>query len=74
MFLSWMIVVGSPLVAFSVTTLFGIGKEALDHYQNRQALAHGLPAPHSVELLDAVYTAAGGFIPFVSCMLCGAML
>lgn len=38
----------------------GVLKELLDAWQNFWARRAGIPAPHSVELLDAVATALGG--------------
>jgi hypothetical protein len=40
----------------------GLLKEASDWMQNKKAADAGLPAPHGVEFLDIVATAAGGAI------------
>jgi hypothetical protein len=48
--------------ALAFASLIGIVKEGADSWSNRQAAKQGLPPPHSVELLDAVSTAAGGLV------------
>lgn len=47
-------------IAAAAVVLVAIGKEAMDWLSNQRARAAGLPAPHGVELLDAVATIAGG--------------
>lgn len=47
-------------VAAAVVVLVAIGKEIADRLANRRAAKAGLPAPHGVEVMDAVATCAGG--------------
>lgn len=47
-------------IAAAAVALVAFGKEALDWLSNRRARAAGFPAPHGVELLDALATLAGG--------------
>lgn len=54
-----------PLHGLIAATLAGFGKELVDHFNNRKAEENGKPAPNSVELLDAVATAAGGLLVFI---------
>lgn len=53
-----------PLVAAAASTALaavaGAAKELADHLANKAAAEQGLPAPHSVELLDFLATTAGG--------------
>jgi hypothetical protein len=46
--------------------LAGIAKEVADKVANIQAAKLGLPAPHSVELYDALATTAGGVLIYLS--------
>ena len=47
------------LWAVGMGALVGAAKEASDWWQNQKAIKAGLPAPHSVELWDAVATVIG---------------
>ena len=47
-------------VAAAVVVLVAVGKEIADRLANRRAAKAGLPAPHGVEMMDAVATCAGG--------------
>ena len=52
----------APLFAIGLSALAGAFKEALDWYQNRQALKTGQEPPHEVALADFVATAFGGVL------------
>lgn len=45
---------------FVAALIGGLAKEAVDYYKNKKAAANGQRPPHSVERLDAVWTAVGG--------------
>jgi hypothetical protein len=47
-------------IAAVVVVLAAFGKEAADRLANWRAQRSGLPAPHGVEMMDAVATCAGG--------------
>lgn len=55
--------------ALAAAVVAGVVKEGADRWANLQASRQGLPPPHGVELLDAVATAAGGGLVFVSASL-----
>lgn len=46
--------------ALALVAALAVAKEAADWLSNQRARAAGLPAPHGVELLDAMATFAGG--------------
>ena len=48
-----------PIAAAAVTVV-AVGKELSDWLSNRRARQAGFPAPHGVELADALATLAGG--------------
>jgi len=49
-------------VAIAWVVMAAFGKEVVDHLANLHAQQAGLPAPHGVELMDAVATCAGGVL------------
>ena len=53
------------LVALAIVAAIGVAKEAADWLGNHRARAAGLPAPHGVEVLDAIATFAGGLLCFL---------
>lgn len=46
-------------IGLACAVVVGAGKELADHIGNMRAARDGLPAPHSVEWLDAIATLAG---------------
>ena len=60
---------GAAWWGVALATLAGIAKEVLDYVKNNQAAARGETLPHSVSIMDAVYTAAGGL--FVAAIFFG---
>lgn len=60
----------SMAITLGLVTTIAVLKEASDAYANYKAVKKYLPKPHVVELLDAVYTIAGGsFIVAISYFL-----
>lgn len=49
-------------VAFTLTAIFGVGKECIDHIANQRQRDAGLLPTHGVEPLDAVATVMGGVL------------
>jgi len=49
-------------IAAAAVVLAAFGKEAADRLANLHAQQAGLPAPHGVEMMDAVATCAGGVL------------
>lgn len=52
-------------VALALVAALAIGKEVSDWLSNHRARAAGLPAPHGVEVMDALATLAGGVLCFL---------
>lgn len=52
-------------VALAAVGVLAVAKEAVDWLSNHRARAAGLPAPHGVEVMDALATLAGGFLCFL---------
>lgn len=51
--------------ALAIVAALAVAKELSDWALNRRAQAAGLPAPHGVEVLDALATLAGGVLCFL---------
>lgn len=51
---------GAPPAGFVVALLVGVSKEYYDYLTNKRLEAQGLAPRHTVDLLDAAATAAGG--------------
>jgi len=49
-------------VALALVAVLAVAKEAVDWLSNHRARAAGLPAPHGVEVMDALATLAGGVL------------
>lgn len=49
-------------IAAAAVVVVAVGKEAADRLANWRAARAGLPAPHGVEMMDAVATCAGGVL------------
>jgi len=49
-------------VALAAVAVLAVAKEALDWLSNHRARRAGLPAPHGVEVMDALATLAGGVL------------
>lgn len=49
-------------VALALVAVLAVAKEASDWISNHRARAAGLPAPHAVEVMDALATLAGGVL------------
>lgn len=56
--------------ALALAAAAGFAKEGLDLLQNRQAAAAGLPASHTVDFLDAIWTTVGGTVPALVFVVC----
>lgn len=52
----------APFLAAIAATIIGVLGEVVQYLDNRAKERRGLPVQHSVESMDAVYTAGGGLI------------
>ncbi len=50
----------SPWIGAAAATILGAAKEVRDFMINKEAAKNGLPPPHGVEVLDFLFTGAGG--------------
>jgi hypothetical protein len=57
--------------AAAAVVLAAFGKEAADRLANWRAARAGLPAPHGVEMMDAVATCAGGALAALPLIILG---
>lgn len=60
----------ASVLGLVASAAFGLGKEVVDFWLNRQAAQKGQRAPHTPMPADALATAAGGFL----CYLAGVSL
>lgn len=59
----------AALIGLTASILVGVLKEVADRLANLKAHRAGLLPPHGVEWWDAIATAAGGVVVFVSASL-----
>lgn len=55
--------------ALLAVVIVGAIKELSDYILNRRAAAHGLPAPHTIEFMDAFATTLGGLACYAAASL-----
>lgn len=59
----------AALAGLLAAVLIGLVKEGVDHWENLKAARADKPLPHNVEVMDVVFTGAGGAVVFITANL-----